>query len=614
MTTVHNKPEIDPNWMTIGELFEENFIFRVPKYQRGYAWGESQIGDFISDLGKCFDARSEGIRRHHLFGGILSAEGPLPGPSRRLCHLIDGQQRLATFVIFVSHLVSCYVIVADEAASAGDTINQSVAEEGSKRLVSKYLEYDYVRNRQQEKMDRFEFSSRDQQFFKDTINGALPETKRDSHEKLKYAFETIGQELRKRLDSSLTITDKLKVLETFEAILHEDCTVIHIVADSKAEAYRLFQVLNDRGTNLTEGDLLRARTLEILSSPDVVEQQRAIETAWDEILKDAPEFTTDFLMWFYASMMGKRPKKAALFDEFLAAFFPQHEKIIVSKTDAKAVVSTVKKMQREVALCRKLVEGTWPFTATEQIKKWDRDRLNLLINALEHKLCMPLLLAAASSLDQKKFLEIVQLLERFAFRYKNVSNQHVGSLTKIYHNHSVSIRSTPSAYRISALKSDLHNLQTLKAPDTIFAPSLTKQLAYRPGAGNKVVRYFLITVEYYYKWYKAGASGSPKCRDKSRIFDFPNTTIEHIYPLKPEPSAYNSKLEPLANYLGNLTCLGPSDNDDLANKSFTVKRPALAASSIEINREIARRTKWGPSAIRAREEKLKKIALKIFNI
>jgi len=322
MTTASDKPKIDPNWMTVGDLFEENFIFRVPKYQRGYAWDESQLNDFISDLDKCYEARSKGTSRHHLFGGIVSAEGPMPGPSRKLCDLIDGQQRLATFIIFVSHLVSSYLSIADESAMAGETANQAIAETSARRLTTKYLEYNYGRNRRQEKIDRFEFSSRDQQFFKDTINGTSPEPKRDSHNKLKYAVDIIGSELRKKIKPLLTITEKLNALKTFETVLHEDCTVIHIVADSKSEAHRLFQVLNDRGTNLTDGDLLRARTLEILSSSELAEQHQAAEAAWDEILEDAPEFTNDFLMWFYASVIGKRPKKMDLFDNFLDAYLP----------------------------------------------------------------------------------------------------------------------------------------------------------------------------------------------------------------------------------------------------------------------------------------------------
>src|SRR5919206_3802570 len=110
--------EIHPEWLTIGELFETNYLFRVPKYQRGYAWGESQLNDFVSDLGKCYEARSGGKERHHLFGGILSKEGSIA--SRNSVDPIDGQQRLATFIIYITHLIAQYSNIATEAKAAGD--------------------------------------------------------------------------------------------------------------------------------------------------------------------------------------------------------------------------------------------------------------------------------------------------------------------------------------------------------------------------------------------------------------------------------------------------------------------------------------------------------------
>jgi len=604
--------KIEPNYISVGRLFLENFIFRVPKYQRGYAWGDSHLDDYLNDLGKCYTVRSEGNKHHHLFGGIVSAEGPSPGASRRLCDLIDGQQRLATFIILVSHLISSYMDISREAMDVGDNDSQTLAESRARRLKDKYLEYEHEINRQPVKIDRFELSNRDQQFFKDTLAGSKPTPSRDSHEKLKYAFKVIGDKIKDIIDNLPTIAEKLDALERFEKSLDEDCTVIHIVTDSKHEAYRLFQVLNDRGTSLTEGDLLRARTLELLASPEFVEQQKAAENAWDDIQTDLPDFTRDFLMWFYASLKGKRPTKASLFDNFLDAFFPQHTKNSLSKADAKKVVSTVRQLQQEVAVCRKLIIGEWPYPHAQPIKQWDRDRLNLLINALDHTLCMPLLLAAACKLDHKKFSEIVQLVERFAFRYKNISNQHVTPLTKIYHDQSVAIRSSPSSYKVRMLKNALRTLQTAKAPDVVFAPLLMKQLVYNPSAGNKVLKYFLVTVEYYLKWYERGANGNPKCLDKATVFDFTNTTVEHIYPLNPEPAASDPALQPLTNDLGNLTFLGPDDNDTLANKDFATKKPEFARSSVLMNREIAKKAKWDKSEIESRKEELKDIALKVF--
>jgi len=298
-------------------------------------------------------------------------------------------------------------------------------------LKDKYLEYEHEVNRQPVTVDRFEFSSRDQHFFKNLVSGSSPSPARDSHLRLREAFRQIGDRLSSLIAKQRTIADKLDALRRFELVLDEDCTVIHIVTDSRDEAYRLFQVLNDRGISLTEGDLLRARTLEMLGEPEFAEEQKTIEFGWDQILMDPPEFTNKFLMWFYASVKGERPVKTSLFDNFLEGLFPQHQKPKLSKVEVKKIVATVQQMQAEVIVCKKLRDGEWPYPQANPIKQWDRDRLNLLINALEHELCMPLLLAAACKLDHKKFAQIVQLVERFAFRYKNISNQHVNSLTKI---------------------------------------------------------------------------------------------------------------------------------------------------------------------------------------
>ena len=43
---------ITPNHIAIGRIFEQNFLFEVPKYQRYFAWDEEQVSDFIKDIDK----------------------------------------------------------------------------------------------------------------------------------------------------------------------------------------------------------------------------------------------------------------------------------------------------------------------------------------------------------------------------------------------------------------------------------------------------------------------------------------------------------------------------------------------------------------------------------
>ena len=85
-----------------------------------------------------------------------------------------------------------------------------------------------------------------------------------------------------------------------------------------------------------------------------------------------------------------------------------------------------------------------------------------------------------------------------------------------------------------------------------------------------------------------------------RVFDFSSTTIEHVYPLKASAADKDVALEPLKNDLGNLTFLGPEDNDIVANESFDKKRPLFAKSSVRMNQEIAKLSSWDKASIEAR--------------
>ena len=108
-----------------------------------------------------------------------------------------------------------------------------------------------------------------------------------------------------------------------------------MVTKAKEDAFRLFQVINDRGTSLTEGDLLRAKTLEILER--FSSEQKRVEELWDKILFDHPNKTANYIHWIYESNNGIRAPKNALFDNFIDAFFPQHKSNLTKMTPSKFI-------------------------------------------------------------------------------------------------------------------------------------------------------------------------------------------------------------------------------------------------------------------------------------
>lgn len=138
---------IRPHYLTIGELFSRSFIFKVPRYQRGYAWESAEIDDFLRDLTACYDARIDKTKREHFFGGVVAVKRESEGSRGTHCDLIDGQQRIATFVLLASCLERLFLQIADEAREENDEDNEKLARSRAENIESTYLVFDDEINR-----------------------------------------------------------------------------------------------------------------------------------------------------------------------------------------------------------------------------------------------------------------------------------------------------------------------------------------------------------------------------------------------------------------------------------------------------------------------------------
>ena len=109
------------NVLSVQQLFEGR-VFRVPDYQRGYAWETQQRTEFLEDL------EILGSGREHFTGlVVLHKSSNVPqkldaeGKSYRAYDVVDGQQRLATIVLVLD-------AVRRELASFGDEAARPLAE------------------------------------------------------------------------------------------------------------------------------------------------------------------------------------------------------------------------------------------------------------------------------------------------------------------------------------------------------------------------------------------------------------------------------------------------------------------------------------------------------
>jgi len=596
-------------------LFEQNPTFQVPKYQRGYAWDEEAIEDFVEDIFRCLETRINGTKRHHFFGGVVTTRNDIQNSSRSNYEVIDGQQRLASFVMLVAVIIrSMEELVANlvkkDGLSVGEKKARTYLTETIDTLKALYLYYRDNIELEYVEVPKLTLAYADNEFFQGIIAGREIEPTRASHERISAAWLRLQQFMINDVLGTYDAPKKATIIQQLvNGVLAEDCTVIFMCSDTRTEAYQIFQVLNDRGVNLTDGDLLRARTLELLDDKKLSPIQDQIANSWDRVLAYPPGDIDSYLRWYFSSFEGRRPKSSDLADQFLNNRFKCVKNKPLTKTDGAAILKEVKSLDDEFALLRTLSDGDWPYSDHSTVKSWDRERLRMLVIHLKHTNALPLLLALRA-LDAKKFAEAVAIIERFVFRYKTIGNAHIGPATEIYLKHSKKIRES-SSDSIKSLRSDLRMLINRAVPDSVFEANL-REIKYSTRGGNGHIRYLLITLEDYLQWYEQGAQGIPKCKDKSRIFDFSNTTLEHIYPQSVEIEKQHVGLEKVKHTIGNLTIFGPDDNDKLANKPFPEKRIVLSSSHLRLNREIGKYEEWTSEIINERTDRLVSIALKVF--
>lgn len=90
--------------------------------------------------------------------------------------------------------------------------------------------------------------------------------------------------------------------------------------------------------------------------------------------------------------------------------------------------------------------------------------------------------------------------------------------------------------------------------------------------------------------------------------------LEHILPRNPKNGEWTqfTKDEQKAylQRLGNLALLSKGPNDRIGNKPFTVKKPVLAASELQLTQDAGNQADWTPKAIIERQERLAELALK----
>ncbi|MEV8634574.1 DUF262 domain-containing HNH endonuclease family protein [Streptosporangium sp. NPDC051023] len=606
---------VKPSSLPVGELLEKRSPFRVPKYQRPYAWDAEKVGEFIDDI---LALLSKG-ESDHFFGSMVAIQVADHSQASTQAHeVVDGQQRLTTFCLLVAQIINSARALEQQARDIGDEKLAMRLEIFAEETSKKYLFYERYDVEQGEKTSepRLQLSNEDNTKFRALLNGVAKSVDiRDSHRLLQAAYELIQAKLISTLlDAVDDVGEKFKELQRLRDSILLDTFIIHIVSEDRQSGYRLFSVLNDRGKRLAVADLLRSHTLEQLDRFPVLQDKASRQ--WDEILAEGSTTADGFLKAYLPSVTGSRLSAERLFNGLKKQLFGSAP---TNQDQADALAKRIEKLAEEFHRFLLIDKGVWPYDESNRspgVSEWYRARLRRLIIVLKHELSMPLLLAASSCVDEKRFAELVHMLEKFAFRYKNICDGHASAASKHYYVMAKTLRASVAgspAPSWEPLMLELRKLINERAPKEKFKTQLIEKLRYDHPTQRGNIREFLTTIDDYWTWLRQGGQGSPKF-SSGVVVDIEQVTIEHIYPQNPPAMQKNAVLEDLKHRLGNLSYWDPRDNVTAGNKPFSEKKAQFLLSKSSMTQALGSLPAWDAGQYNSRLRSLLDDACKVFVI
>jgi Protein of unknown function DUF262 len=230
----------------IAEVLVEEFL-AVPTYQRSYSWHSAESSDVTEDDGdsraqvrELWDDLQRGYRQgkpYFLGTVVLSTEGAPPGRKA----VIDGQQRLATTCLLLAAIRNAY------RANGEDEYARSIHSD----FVAKF---DRPVGKDQPK---FILNSDDRDYFDRVVvqGNSGVDAAGESQRLLRDAWMYLQGAVNEFCDQAGT-TWKPE-LDHLTAYLQGSAQIIAITVATEADAFLIFETLNDRGADLTVADLLK---------------------------------------------------------------------------------------------------------------------------------------------------------------------------------------------------------------------------------------------------------------------------------------------------------------------------------------------------------------------
>ena len=644
----------------IGTLLQNRNRFCVPIYQRHYVWSKiKQLEPFWQDIRTKAVERLAGRERRfsHFMGAVVLESRAKPSVKQvPSFQVVDGQQRLTTFQIFLTAARHYAQHISYETAAANIlryTINSDpqlmelpeveiykvwptqadrtifidiVVSKNREELKAKYQEYWY------------KGSTRDQIYdyaYIPKLLGAYGYF----YDRIRHSVETddllsdldeVPDEIEGGDESENEIPRELKLDAIWQSLL-EEFKVVEIVLDDGDDAQVIFETLNDRGEPLLAADLIRNN---IFQRADATIGSDAAEKLFAKHWKS---FEDPF--WFLLEKQGRYKKQRIEFfianfiagkiagDVTISKLFSEYKGFLRPRKGSTqpryaTISDEIQDVEKFGAIYKELIERTSESALSkfsQKLRLWDVTTVNPLAMRLWAE---PGLTTEEKDQALKMLLSLIVRRAVCKLSTKNYNNLFLTFIAQLDNN----------GWTLDGFKEAIvsQKSESGRFPiDIEFEKALRSEPIYQ-SLGSAKTRALLIEIELF----KRG-----KKQESNQISD--DLTVEHVLPSEwrkhwtfsdgtvPTPadfnmSWYNSveddsavgkivKRDRLKHTLGNLTLVTQSFNSTLNNHPFDVKKPEYEDQAIlMLTKDIVKKSSWSEEDIEDRSALLAPLALSIW--
>ncbi|MGL2623404.1 DUF262 domain-containing protein [Helicobacter pylori] len=556
------------------DILKDKLYYQIPIYQRPYQWTEENCEKLLDDL--FFNYEDD--RESDYFCGSLVLIAISEDSKVKTYDVVDGQQRLSTFILLAKVLATLYSVL--------DTKNQEFLQaswsdrhENREKKKKKRLDFDLVGSSAkkdfQDALDFFDDL--------DATKGENSKSNGSSKSKNNYLKNAIC--LKNYLEKK-----EIENIDDFIDWLYCNVVFITITCPDADKALRIFNVLNARGLALNATDIFKGELLKKLTEE---KEQEWLATRWENLRQKCLDngFTME-----------------TLFSQYLVYLDP----VTSRKKMDKRLNTQFDKLQKSPL---EYLDGVEDFynAYVEVLEMPDR-----YAHLLSYKEDVHLRVILCASILHHYSDQDIEALKKLLvkFYYQNwVARTKQSQIEQTCCNMIKALKEKKSMEHIlSIARANLDSYSVMQH----FKKNLRDSHVYeKQPTKNPYLKPILILVEYF-----ISDDPRPKRIEKD---DF---HVEHILPQKPDLSSqwmkdFSEEERGLYTHsLANLTLLGGTKNSQASNLDFKDKKKIYMGEEIKLNKkknprvmtcykmtiDIAHKyTEWTPTSLEKRKEELIKI-------